>query len=106
MSDKNIKIEISIYKDLKRFSLWMLGLFFVFALISKLVIDVLPINRDDTDGEWPNRSGLKVYTDALTGCQYLSNGSTLTNRMDIDGSQIGCKDNQIKFKGYYNESDI
>ena len=42
------------------------------------------------------RSGLKIYTDHLTGCQYLSGsglfGATgLTPRMDENGNQI-CED--------------
>jgi len=41
---------------------------------------------DDTD--FPDhQSGMWLYTDHLTGCQYLYRGS-LTPRMDADGKQI------------------
>ncbi|WP_025123942.1 MULTISPECIES: DUF6440 family protein [unclassified Serratia (in: enterobacteria)] len=44
---------------------------------------------DDTDGI--RRSGLALYTDVGTGCQYLSvSGSGITPRMDKDGYQV-CK---------------
>lgn len=47
------------------------------------------LTRDDTDGL--TRSGLALYTDTATGCQYLSaNGSGITPRMDKDGYQV-CK---------------
>ena len=44
--------------------------------------------RDDTDP--PNGiSGLNVFTDHLTGCQYLKAGlGGLTPRMDQNGKQI------------------
>ncbi|WP_049687687.1 hypothetical protein [Yersinia aldovae] len=42
---------------------------------------------DDTDSL--TRSGLGLYTDARTGCQYLSvAGSGITPRMDKDGYQL------------------
>lgn len=44
---------------------------------------------DDTDGT--RRSGMVLYTDAATGCQYLGvSGSGITPRMDEDGYQV-CK---------------
>lgn len=34
-------------------------------------------------------SGMGLYTDYMTGCQYLSRGSgSLTPRMDADGRQV------------------
>lgn len=51
------------------------------------------LTADDTDGE--SRSGLVLYTDAATGCQYLSaSGSGSTPRMDKDGYQI-CGDRPV-----------
>ena len=44
--------------------------------------------RDDSDGPTEN-SHMEVFTDHLTGCQYLYRGS-LTPRMDQNGHQI-CK---------------
>ncbi|WP_431222239.1 hypothetical protein ACQ86O_17955 [Serratia sp. L9] len=44
---------------------------------------------DDTDGT--RRSGMALYTDAATGCQYLGvSGYGITPRMDKDGYQV-CK---------------
>ena len=38
------------------------------------------------------RSGLGLYTDHLTGCQYLSAGfSGLTPRLNVKGLHEGCK---------------
>lgn len=48
-----------------------------------------PVQKDDTDP--PNgRSGLTLYTDNLTGCQYLAihYNSGLTPRMGKDGKQV------------------
>jgi len=44
--------------------------------------------RDDSDGPTEN-SHMDVFTDHLTGCQYLYRGS-LTPRMDRTGKQV-CK---------------
>ncbi|ENM6343206.1 hypothetical protein AB8H83_001106 [Salmonella enterica] len=44
------------------------------------------VTRDSTDGNSP--SNLRLYTDALTGCQYLGNGNGLTPRMDAQGYQV------------------
>ena len=44
--------------------------------------------RDDSDGPTEN-SHMEVFTDHLTGCQYLYRGS-LTPRMDRTGKQV-CK---------------
>ncbi|MGM3162412.1 hypothetical protein ACS25C_16775 [Dickeya undicola] len=52
------------------------------------------LTGDDTDGV--GRSGLSLYTDAGTGCQYLSaGGSGITPRMDKDGYQI-CDDRPVR----------
>lgn len=50
------------------------------------VLFKLDVGRDDTDGK--TRSGLNLYTDHKTGCQYLGNGSGLTPRMDAQGYQM------------------
>lgn len=43
--------------------------------------------RDSTDGE--KRSGMRLHTDALTGCQYLSvPGAGLTPRLDSEAFPI------------------
>ena len=60
------------------------------VLISWLL---LPIGKDDTDPPgWTGfyRSGMRVLTDAQTGCQYLQAGG-LTPRLDADGRHMGCR---------------
>lgn len=49
---------------------------------------------DDTDNaETGERSGLFLYTDNLTGCQYLQAGliGGMEKRVDRDGAHLGCK---------------
>lgn len=43
--------------------------------------------KDNSDSQY-ERSGMNIHTDALTGCQYLSRGSSITPRMGADGKQI------------------
>ena len=44
---------------------------------------------DSTDISRSQRSGLKLHTDAMTGCQYLStSGGGITPRLDSQGRQI------------------
>jgi hypothetical protein len=47
------------------------------------------MERDNSDGP-KERSGLTIYTDALTGCQYLGVAvrGGLTPRMYLNGEQI------------------
>lgn len=47
--------------------------------------------RDDTDP--PNgRSGMRLYTDAATGCQYLGTlTGGVTPRHGAGGSHVGCR---------------
>ena len=53
-----------------------------------LVLDAI-VPRDDTDPPG-GRSGMALYTDNRTGCQYLRGGyfSSLTPRMDEMGEHI------------------
>lgn len=51
-------------------------------------------DKDSTDGE-NERSGMNLYTDALTGCQYLSAGGGLTPRIDSDGEPV-CNEDVLK----------
>lgn len=57
------------------------------CLILYLAMNLLEIGYDSTDDNW--RSGLGLYTDAMTGCQYLSaGGSGITPRVDRAGKHI------------------
>lgn len=73
---------------LKAWTLWALG-WAVFIYLLGYVAAWLPFNVDDTDESNFRRSGLKIYTDNLTGLQYLStaNGG-LTPRLDINNKQL------------------
>jgi len=56
--------------------------YFAIALLGDLVA------RDDSDPPG-GHSGMTIYTDHLTGCQYVSHGwSGLTARLNADGKQV------------------
>lgn len=72
-----------------------LGLLRTVAILSVSVLAVsyaagtfFPRPYDDTDADG-QRSGMALYTDAGTGCQYLSVHRTgLTPRLDADGRHV------------------
>lgn len=71
------------------------GLFFVGCLLlaSWVVAWLQPYDSTD-DNESGTRSGLVLYTDHETGCQYVSAGhlgSGLAARLDGSGNQMGCR---------------
>lgn len=45
------------------------------------------IPHDDTDPA-SGRSGLRLFTDAKTGCQYVGAGLGITPRLRADGTQV------------------
>ena len=61
-------------------------------LISWIFEIFIPYDNTDDVGK-QKRSGMGLYTDNLTGCQYLSNGmfSALTPRLNNKNEQVGCK---------------
>jgi len=63
---------------------------FYILVLAYLASYFLPFNRNDTDPAWPDHSGLKLYTDRLTGCQYLGTGGSLTPRLSNGKTQLGC----------------
>lgn len=78
--------------EAKQYTRWVAFKVWIFLLIV-LGLTLLPFGRDDTDPSWPKRSGLGLYTDAKTGCQYLSaKGNGIAPRMDKAGRHIGCHD--------------
>ena len=74
----------------------LFGLLGIYVLVSAVLAVVSLTSHDDTDSA-NVKSGLSVYTDYGTGCQYLavgfkyigSNGG-LTPRLGVDGKPI-CK---------------
>lgn len=73
--------------------------YFITWLVLVLAISVYAAlesrnKRDSTDTK-TERSGMALYTDALTGCQYLSAGGGLTPRIDSDGEPV-CNEDVLK----------
>lgn len=60
-----------------------------FVVVTLGVAILLGYGMDNSDASAWNRSGLKLHTDHLTGCQYLQapNGG-LTPRLDASGGHI------------------
>jgi hypothetical protein len=64
------------------------------ALIALILLTISVVRKTPRDDSDPpgGMSGLTVYTDAFTGCQYLSRPSgNLTPRLYSDGVQV-CKE--------------
>jgi hypothetical protein len=56
------------------------------------VVSYMTPYDDSDDRQNGKRSGMIVYTDHLTGCQYLKGGAFggMTPRLDGAGRQVGC----------------
>ena len=69
-------------------------LFITLAVTFFIVSNVwkyLPFEKDSTDPV-DGRSGMSLYTDAASGCQYLGNPlGGITPRMTSAGQHMGCK---------------
>lgn len=63
----------------------------IFFAVVALIILTVDFPKDSTDSV-EARSGLSLYTDYSTGCQYVSAGGGITPRMGKDGKQICGKD--------------
>lgn len=69
--------------------LWLVLLWAVVSLGVGKVRDAFGWGEyDNTDARRGEHSGLRLRTDALTGCQYLQAGDALTPRLDASGRQI------------------
>lgn len=66
---------------------------FVFFIIFSLMGLFSPKDNTDEKGFW-KRSGLSLYTDNLTGCQYIKAGmfGVLIKRVDKDGNHVCVKE--------------
>ena len=74
---------MSSYREFKRDLIWLIAFMWLFALVA----NAFGWGFDSTDGG--ERSGLGLYTDNLTGCQYLSAGGFgITPRLDKSGRHI------------------
>lgn len=72
------------------------ALYFFWFLLVGIALSMADSVRpyDSTDDETAGvRSGLILFVDNLTGCQYLKGGffGGVTPRVDGNGSQIGCR---------------
>lgn len=56
------------------------------ALVAWVFFGITGLGMDSTDKSPWHRSDLDLHIDALTGCQYLSHGGSLTPRLDSDGN--------------------
>lgn len=70
-------------------TLWMLWCIAAFLALADIITagavnDALS-HRDNTDTPVGRRSGLGLYVDHLTGCQYLGRSGALTVRLDESG---------------------
>lgn len=64
---------------------WVAGIYSAVILGAALIIYAM--GGDSTDGA--QRSNMKLHTDSMTGCQYLSvSGGGITPRLDANGKQI------------------
>lgn len=71
-----------------------IAILIIAGVIISYLIGLTPFGRDDSDSQkWGGgRSNMKILTDALTGCQYLSDGhGGLVPRLDINGKALLCK---------------
>lgn len=71
------------YREFKRDIIWFIACVWLLSLAA----NAFEWGFDSTDGD--SRSGLGLYTDNLTGCQYLSAGGFgITPRLDKAGRHI------------------
>ena len=81
-------------EELKKYTQWLFG-WVMTGMFALYLWSFLPLGKDDTDPDGiGNRSGFTLYTDSLTGCQYLrpKAADTFNPRVSADGwSHEGCK---------------
>ena len=66
---------------------------FIFGAVSMfailLILNINYIHKDyDTTDNPPKRSGLRIYRDQLTGCEYLASPYGMTPRLDQNGNIV------------------
>ena len=80
--------------DMKALCVWAVGnlvMLYVIGVVLAAAINATPIGRDDSDSQrWGSgRSGLKIYHDALSGCEYVGTpGGGLTPRLNSAGQPV------------------
>ena len=61
---------------------------FALLVVLTLFVNLMGWGVDNSDASSWDRSGLRIYTDELTGVQYVSDGNALTVRIHPDGSPV------------------
>ena len=79
---------MEIYYQIKKDILKSILIFIIIFIIINNIRNFFGIGIDNSDINGMNRSGLKIHTDALTGVQYISNGNSMTVRIDSTGKPI------------------
>ena len=67
-------------------SFFSIIIFFIF--IAWIISNTFNLGIDNSDINGWKRSGLKIYTDNLTGVQYLETRNGLTPRLNRDGQLV------------------
>lgn len=75
------------------FGLGLICAVVLFFFLVQCVGKLFPYGKDDTDSTM-GRSGLRLYTDAKTGVQYVGNGNGITVRVDAEGNPVVTRTNR------------
>lgn len=89
LDDQDEHLQRNIAKGLAEGAQRIAAAIAVAALILWAMSELWPADRDATDPAEGERSGMRLYTDAQTGCQYLAtSGGSLTPRLSATGEHI------------------
>ena len=89
-SDEHIMSETDKLARLLREMLYVLAIMVIFSWVEGWFGPFTWLHKLDSTDAPDQRSGMRLYTDHLTGCQYLGTKSGLTPRRDAAGKII-CK---------------
>lgn len=79
-------------RETKSFTYWLLTLLFITSIWIALFRWVDPPALDSTDSASGERSGMQMFIDYQTRCEYLANPKGgITPRLSKSGQHLGCK---------------
>lgn len=81
-------MSMSYYERENRNTGWFVGIIVALALLAIGYLVFSANNPTDDTDPVGGRSGMGLYTDAKTGCQYLGRVYGLTPRLDASGKHI------------------
>lgn len=89
LDDQDERLRINIGKGLAD-GAWRIATSIAICLLLLWAVGkIWPADRDSTDPTEGDRSGMRLYTDTQTGCQYLATpGGSLTPRLSATGEHI------------------